>query len=236
VYTTSLTLFKEKKRKRMVSAGSSRREYSTGDDFAEWGEADWSTEPSGSSSSTKDGSVESSQRRPDRGRESGSIVLASSKYSGIPREGSKVGDREADWIMESSESRPSTNDGSIESREKSVESSEGVRVSRNKIAAASLMASLRENWREGIPTATSALVPLSSEVGGRLLEQVSPEKSSCEKNKRPEGVSDNFLKAVDETVLLVQNYFAPSGGDGWPSVAEPPRGIRPLTDGASLRL
>jgi hypothetical protein len=40
------------------------------------------------------------------------------------------------------------------------------------------------------------------------------------KLRRPEGMDMSFFKAVDETISVVQNYFAPSGGKSWPSVAD----------------
>jgi hypothetical protein len=144
VDTTNFKFFEEEKRKRKVRAESPGREFSTGNDSAErrrgQREADWSTESSGSSSSTKDGFVESGKGGSDRGRESGSKKVATVDDSGIPRKGSKVGDRKADWSMESSGSRPSTNDGFVESCKRSVESLEGVRASKNKMAAALLIA------------------------------------------------------------------------------------------------
>jgi hypothetical protein len=80
---------------------------------------------------------------------------------------------------------------------------EAVRVLKNDVAATSLMSSLVESWEEGGLTVASALRP-EPDVGGQPTS----------------GASDSFLKAVKETVLLVQNYFPHSGGSSWPSVAE----------------
>jgi hypothetical protein len=66
------------------------------------------------------------------------------------------------------------------------------------------MSSLEESWEEGGLIVTSTLRPEESVVVGQLTD----------------GASDSFLKAVKETVLLVQNYFPHSGGSSWPSVAE----------------
>jgi benzoyl-CoA reductase/2-hydroxyglutaryl-CoA dehydratase subunit BcrC/BadD/HgdB len=75
-------------------------------------------------------------------------------------------------------------------------------TSKNEIAAASLMTLLEERWKEG---------------GSSSLGTIG---SGYKKIKRPEGVSDEFMRAVEETVAVVQRYFTPSGGSSWPSVAE----------------
>jgi hypothetical protein len=33
-------------------------------------------------------------------------------------------------------------------------------------------------------------------------------------------MDEAFFRAVDETIAIVENYFSPSGGQGWPSVAD----------------
>jgi hypothetical protein len=64
------------------------------------------------------------------------------------------------------------------------------------------MTSLEEKWKEGGSDSLSTI--------GRGDKKI----------KRPEGVSDEFMRAVEETVTVVQRYFTPSGGSSWPSVAE----------------
>jgi hypothetical protein len=75
-------------------------------------------------------------------------------------------------------------------------------ASKNETAAASLMTSLEGKWKEG---------------GSTWLSTIG---SGCKKIKRPDGVSDEFMRAVEETVIVVERYFTPSGGSSWPSVAE----------------
>jgi hypothetical protein len=76
------------------------------------------------------------------------------------------------------------------------------RASKNEVAAASLMTSMEEKWKGGVSSAGGII-----ENGGKRI-------------KRPDGVSDQFMKAVEETVRVVERYFTPSGGSNWPSVAE----------------
>jgi hypothetical protein len=76
------------------------------------------------------------------------------------------------------------------------------KASKNEVAAASLMTSLEEKWK-GRGSSAGGMI----ENGGKRI-------------KRPEGGSDQFMRAVEETVRVVQRYFTPSRGSSWPSVAE----------------
>jgi hypothetical protein len=62
-------------------------------------------------------------------------------------------------------------------------------------------------------TCNSSIIP--SAIGTVTL----PEDTSM-KLKQPAGMSEAFWKAVEETVSVVENYFAPSGGSSWPSVSD----------------
>jgi hypothetical protein len=64
------------------------------------------------------------------------------------------------------------------------------------------------------------MVSLEEKWKGRESDAGGTVESVSKRIKRPEGVSDQFMKAVEETVRIVQRYFTPSGGSSWPSVAE----------------
>jgi hypothetical protein len=59
-------------------------------------------------------------------------------------------------------------------------------TSKNEIAASALRTSSEEKWKEGGLSAFSTI------------------ESGCKKIKRPEGMSDEFLRAVEETVTVVE--------------------------------
>jgi hypothetical protein len=169
---------------------------------------EYDTESLGSVVTTRNDPVVFGEGGSDRSRESlGSFSAAGNDSDKLRRKGGK----EADFSTGFSGSSGTNGEDSDKPREKSFQKGasgpgksgpKAVGASKNEIAASSLMASLEEKWKEG------GLSSLSTLESGR------------KKIRRPEGVSEEFLRAVEETATVVQNYFTPSGGSSWPSVAE----------------
>jgi hypothetical protein len=74
-------------------------------------------------------------------------------------------------------------------------------------------------FRESFKSQKSSVIVATGD-GRRTSGQLYHGNRSSKKLKRPEGMDRSFFKAVDETISVVQDYFAPSGGRDWPSVAD----------------